>query len=154
MSQPVEVFKRAGGETRIVVKEYPNPQAALKVFSADDRGRRLEAVGWNNFEQTRVLGHIELHVDAKKPLMVVRYGFETHTLETERAEVLARLLVCTETIAVHLREKLAIDAGWVDWQVPERNLPAITALYGPYKPTTARTDIERGTRCLRFRAKS
>jgi hypothetical protein len=86
---------------------------------------------------------------------VVRHGFEAHTLETERAEVLARLLVCAETIAVYLQEKLAIDAGWVDWQVPERNLPAITALYGQYKPTMAPTDIdERGTRCLRFRAKN
>lgn len=154
MSRPIEVFKRAGGETRIVVKDYPSSQAALRVFSADDRGRRLEAVGWNNFKQTRVLGHIELHVDAKKPLMVARYGFEEHTLETEMDEVLGRLLVCAETIARLLHEKLEIDAGWVDWQVPERNLPAIHALYGRYAPTTARKDIERGARCLRFCAKS
>ncbi len=153
MSRPIEVFKRAGGETRIVVKEYPSPQAALKVFSADERGRRLEAVGWSNFEQTRVLGHIELHVDAKKPLMVVRYGFEDHTLETETDEVLGRLLVCAETIAEQLYKKLEIDAGCVDWQVPERNIPAITTLYRRYEPTT-RNDIERGTRCLRFCAKS
>ena len=147
------MFRRGDGDTQIVVRDYPNVHAHLRVRSADDRGRRLEALGWSNFEQTRVLGHVELHLDGKKPIMVVRYGFEEHTLETEMDEILGRLLVCVETIAEWLHEKLGIDAGYVDWQIPERRLPAIRLLYGRYEPTKARNDLERGTKCLRYGAK-
>lgn len=119
--------------------------------SSGEGGRRLEALGWNTFRRTRKLGHIDLHVDRRKPLLIARYEFEDHTLKSETDEVLGRLLVCAESVALELLAKLQMDHGYVDWQVPERNVEAICRLYGRYKPPGhSREDLERGSRCLRY----
>jgi hypothetical protein len=150
VSHPIEVFRRGDGSTRISVRDYPDARAKLRVRSSGDDGRRLEVLGWSNFKRTRELGHLDLHVDGKKPLLIARFAFEDHTLASEADEVLGRLLVCVESIAMELLEKLGIDHGYVDWQAPEPKMDAITRLYARYRPTTARDDLERGTRCLRW----
>ncbi len=137
MSKPIEVFRLGNGDTEIVVRDYPDRRAQIRVRSGGDDGRRIEALGWSNFKRTRQLGHVELHVDGKSPLLIARFAFEEHTLESETNEVLERLLVCAESIAVELQEKLEMDHGYVDWQVSDRKVEAICRLYQRYRPNGA-----------------
>jgi hypothetical protein len=118
MSKSIEVFRRGDGHTEIAVRDYPDSRAQIRVRSAGDDGRRLEALGWINFKRTQELAHIDLHIEGNSPLLIVGFAFEEGTLESETNEVLERLLVCAESIAIQLQEKLDMDHGYVDWQLP------------------------------------
>lgn len=147
VSKPIEVFRRNDGSTGIKVRNYPDGRAHLRVRSAGGDGRRLEALGWANFRRSRVLGHIVVHIEDRRPLLITEFGWEEHTLEAESDEILGRLLVCAESLALELHDKLGIDDGWVDWQVADSQLSGISALYDRYKPVARR--VRRGMRCLR-----
>jgi len=102
VSKPIEVFKPRDGETRIVVKDWPDARSPWRVRSTDQRGRELEIEGWSNFRQA-VVGRLALHVDGRKPLLVITgYSFEDGLLATEQPEVLGQLVLCARAVAVRL----------------------------------------------------
>ena len=151
MSKPIEVFKPRDGETRIVVKDWPDARSPWRVRSTDQRGRELEIEGWSNFRQA-VVGRLALHVDGRKPLLVITgYSFEDGLLATEQPEVLGQLVLCARAVAVRLYEDVGIGDGCVLWQLESRQVTEISKHFPQFEALPRRRRLRPGKRYLLWR---
>jgi hypothetical protein len=116
----IEVIGSAEQNTRIVVRDWPDPQATFRVRSAGDRGRTLQAIGWGNFDPDCLLGHLTLHVENRDPLMITAHHFSDNVITVNRPYVLARLVLCAQAVATRLSDELNVGNGCLLWQLQHR----------------------------------
>jgi hypothetical protein len=128
MSGPIDVSGGQSKETRIVVRDWPDPRAPWRVQSTDQRGRELAIEGYSNFEQA-VVARLALHVGDRKPLLVRDHLFEERLVNADRPEVLGQLLLCARAVATRLHHELGVGNGCLLWQVESGQLAELSQRY-------------------------
>jgi hypothetical protein len=135
-------------ETRIVVRDWPDPRAPWRVRSTDQRGRELAIEGYSNFEQA-VVASLVLHVEDRRPLLVREYAFEDRLVEADRPEVLGQLLLCARAVATRLHQNLEVGNGCLLWEVESGQLAELSRQYSWLAPVPRhRRPRRRGKRFL------
>jgi hypothetical protein len=143
----IDVSRQGSGDTRILVSEWPDTNAPWRVSSSDHRGRELEISGYSNFSN-RVVGHLTLHLDGRKPLLITSYRFEDHLVEADRPEVLYELVLCAREIAKHLHNVLDVGTGALMWQVESKSLPELSRRFKRFETVPRRKRLRPGKRYL------
>jgi hypothetical protein len=148
MSKSIEVLGGRKKDTRIVVRDWPDSRSPWRARSVDQRGRELAIEGYSNFEQV-VVANMVLHVEDRKPLMVVGYTFEPRLVVADRPEVLAQLLLCARAIATRLDQDLGVGNGCLLWQIDSHQLAELSKRYSWLSPVPKhRRPRRRGKRFL------
>jgi len=141
----VVVFK--GRKTRITVKDWPSRYANLRVQSEGDR--KLQVVGFANWDYDQVVGRLTLHVD--KTLLITDYWLADSLLKRDRPRVLTTLVACAEEIAIEMSSQRR-GTGYLEWQLDRRKLEFVEALFRDFEPCERSWRLRRrGMKYLRKR---
>lgn len=129
----IHVSGGKGKDTHIKVQEWPNPRAAWRVGTTDDRGRYLEVVGYHRFTEGAAVGSMQLHFDGRKPLTIVSYNVADTLVRLERPVPLGAMLLCAQRIAVELQERLGMGNGCLEWQLDHKRIDAVHTLFPDFE---------------------
>lgn len=148
MPQPIEVLG-SGRRTRIIVRDWPDARATWYARTVDDRGRELQVLGWKNLASQIEVGRLKFRM-GRRSLTIASHSLESPILITgEALEILARMVLCAQTIATRLQAK-GIGDGCLDWQLDSNRIGEVNRLFDDFSPTKKHRSPLAGKRYLRW----